>query len=128
MAFLPLCRPIAGLTTQFIGAVIVSEEEHVVGCRIGIVTLDVCEIEEDLVVLTAVVPDLFVPDVHIAALAATVQVAGHVDKFYIRVVLFEIAHQVEIGVNVCLGAVDLAAPRPHDDIDIRIGVKICPCP
>ena len=111
----PLAAPAAGV--GFVGIVV----------SVRIPALDVGEVEQDLVVGRAVVPDLIVAAVQVAVHAGTVEVAGHVDEGHGREIAFELVHGVQIDVDAFLGVVRAtAAPGPHDEVRLRVGSQPVP--
>ena len=101
----PFLRPVAAAVV----AVVVRVEIQEVAA-VGIVTLDVGEVEQHTVMIDAVLPDLFVALVEVALFAGTIQVPCHIDESNAGIVRLEAAHQVEIELDVLRGGVGLTAP------------------
>ena len=66
---------------------------------------NVGEVVKDFIIGLAVVPDLLVAQIQIAALAAAIQVAGHLDEYDIGIVCFQCIHQVKVGIDISLSPV-----------------------
>jgi len=105
-------------------AVIIGEKRQVVGRTGCIKTFDIGEIKENLFVGSAVSANLFVADRDISGGTRANEVSSHVHEFDVRVVCFQRVHRVEILLDLGLGAVHLAAPRPDDHVNLRIRVEI----
>ena len=101
----PFLRPVAAAVV----AVVVRVEIQEVAA-VGVVTLDVGEVEQHTVMIDAVLPDLFVALVKVALHAGAVKVPRHVDEGDAGIVRLEAAHQVEIELDVLRGGVGLTAP------------------
>ena len=124
VGILPISAPVLILGAVIIGVVpeLVGDAFVPVVDVVGVVGVEVVEVEEDLVVGDGVLADLLVAEVEVAALAGAVSVSGHVDEGDAGVVELELGHGAQVVVRHigCRQVAELAAPGPHQDVDLGV--------
>jgi len=105
----PLLRPV---TASVITVVVRIQIQVIVPFRI--ITFNICKVEKDFIVVTAIFSNHLVFQMQITARAGAIKMTGHVDKTHCRVLGFELMHCSEIGLDVLRRIRGyLATPGPH---------------
>ena len=63
------------------------------------ITFNIGKVEERFLIFSTIIPDQVVHVVQVSFRTGAIQMSGHINKFYVRILHFQVIHSVQIGIN-----------------------------